>query len=54
MKAKDLPKVTTLNLNKGKLLYSEDGVNLMMLPVSLMPIINQTITEDEEDEEDDL
>lgn len=49
MKAKDLPEVTTLNLNRGKLLYTEDGVNLMLLPVTEMPICKQVVEEDEEE-----
>ena len=51
MKAKDLPETTTLNMTRGKLLYTEDGVNLMLLPVTEMPICKQIVIEDEEVEE---
>ena len=51
MKAKDLPEAKILNLRRGKLLYSEDGVKLQCLPVTEMPICKQTLPSDEEEEE---
>ena len=36
MNIKDLPKATRVDMNRGRLLYCEDGIILKQLPASLL------------------
>lgn len=50
MNIKDLPKATSVDMTKGRLLYCEDGINIKQLPASLLA--NLEITNDNNEEEE--
>ena len=51
MNIKDLPKATTVDLNKGRLLYCEDGINIKQLPASLLANLEASNNNNNEEEE---
>lgn len=50
MKIQDLPKATSIDMIKGRLLYCEDGIILKQLPASLLA--SQDNNNDEEEDSD--
>lgn len=50
MNIKDLPKATQVNMDKGRLLYCEDGIILKQLPASLLASQEPSSDNDGEEE----